>query len=132
MTPLMPCAVSTALQLKATQDAEQDTYIWCSAVELMYHITPCSSPSCEANISQLFKATPHVIEPKVPLLYSQQPDTCPFLSPINPIMPPIYACVFQVMSFVRISPPTRCLHFCFLLCVPRVTPISLSLICSPK
>ena len=74
--------------------------------------------------SQLDKKFPAVYGTQSSLLHSQIPATCPYLEPdqSSPCPPvplpedpsyyylPIYAWVFQVVSFVQVSPPKPCIH----------------------
>ena len=51
--------------------------------------TTCSRVLLEKlTVPQLVKKFPHFMEPKVSLLNSQQPATCPILSHINPVYAP--------------------------------------------
>ena len=66
------------------------------------------------------------MEPEFSLPHSQVPGTCPYPEPArssphtyiplpeNPphYHPPVYAWVFQVVSFSQVSPPKSCIRLC--------------------
>jgi hypothetical protein len=80
----------------------------------------------------------HFMEPKCSLLHLQEPATPPYpepdqCNPCPPIpllevpssyYPPIYACVFQVVSFPQIFKPKLCIHLSFPPYVLHAPPIS--------
>jgi hypothetical protein len=78
------------------------------------------------------------MQPGGSLLHSQEPTTCPYPEPAqsspwppphflkvhsNTILP-IYAWVFQVVSFLQITPPKSCMHLAFPPHMLHVLPIS--------
>jgi len=75
-------------------------------------------------LPQIFKNSPHFIELRGLLPYSQQPSTCSypepeesirafpilFLSdPFNTTVP--WKTIFETVSFLQVSPPKLCIHF---------------------
>jgi hypothetical protein len=86
------------------------------------------------------------MEPEGSSPYIQEPATCPCPEPDQFILrpptqplagpfqyyPPIYAWVFQVVSFPQVSPLKPCMHLSSPPYVPHVLPISVFLTSSPE
>ena len=83
------------------------------------------------------------MEPTGSLPHSQEPAMSPYPEPVDPVhaplpllydpcyyYPPIYAWVFQVVSFPQVSPPKSCTHPSYLPYVLHALTISVFLIWS--
>jgi hypothetical protein len=84
------------------------------------------SPSWEANTSSGSQEIPRILWNSKVVHYPihKSPPPVPTLSQINPVHPhptswrsiyyrPIYAWVFQMVSFLQVSPPKSCMHLSF-------------------
>jgi hypothetical protein len=88
------------------------------------------------------------MEPEGSSPYSQESTSCPYpdsdwsspcppptIRPVEDLFyyyPPIYASVFQVVSFTQVAPLKPCMHLSSPPYVPHVLPISVFLTSSPE
>jgi len=110
---------------------------------------PCTysiqqSPSWEANRFSASQEIPRILGNKGSLPHSQVPATCLYPEPVrsspyphtllpeDPSYPPIYAWVSQVVSFLQVSSPKRCIRLSFPPYALHAQPISFFSILSPE